>query len=215
MSRTPLLISRPELLDNLVKALQGGVTIVDACGMDDVGIDESTFYNWQRRGRDALDVINNGGIVAESEYVYVEFCQSVTRAIARARIGATATIVSAIKGQETRTVTTETYTETRINKFTGEEYDYVRTIKKETVSKAPGDWRAALEYLKRRDPERWSADVNLRVKDWHSEVIEYVKRGEITFAVLEEEMGSDLATELFAAAGILIEDDKQEPGVAI
>lgn len=45
----------------------------------------------------------------------------------------------------------------------------------------------------------------LKIEDWRSEAIEYIRRGEITYDVLAEEFDADLATELFRAAGVPVQ----------
>lgn len=38
----------------------------------------------------------------------------------------------------------------------GKPYTYRKTVTKRTVAHMPGDWRAAAEYLARRDPDNWA-----------------------------------------------------------
>ena len=45
------------------------------------------------------------------------------------------------------------------------------------------------------------------VKSWRDDLITLIKEGTLTFKVLEEELGPDLATELFAGAGISVCED--------
>ncbi len=44
----------------------------------------------------------------------------------------------------------------------------------------------------------------IKVDDWRSEAIEYIRRGEISYDALAQEFDHDLATELFEAAGVSI-----------
>ncbi|MHC4617407.1 MAG: transposase [Planctomycetota bacterium] len=41
--------------------------------------------------------------------------------------------------------------------------------------------------------------------DWRSEAIEYIKNGEVTYTVMADEFGTDLAVELFRLAGVPVE----------
>lgn len=45
----------------------------------------------------------------------------------------------------------------------------------------------------------------LKIDDWRSQAIEYIRRGEIAFEALAEEFDADLATELFTAAGVPVQ----------
>ena len=44
----------------------------------------------------------------------------------------------------------------------------------------------------------------IKHEDWRSEAIEYIRKGELDYGALADELGTDLATELFAAAGIAV-----------
>jgi hypothetical protein len=44
----------------------------------------------------------------------------------------------------------------------------------------------------------------IKHEDWRSEAIEYIRKGEIGYEALADELGIDLATELFTAAGVPI-----------
>lgn len=127
----------PELVKQITDVLAGGATIRDACAH--VGITENTFFTW----------VNTKS----------EFSKSVTYAQQQARLAAVLAIKQAVRGVQQTSNTTETFTETRtrLNKA-GEvvPYDYKRTAVKQTVTNLAPDWRAAIEYLKRRDPEHWS-----------------------------------------------------------
>jgi hypothetical protein len=58
---------------------------------------------------------------------------------------------------------TETTTETRLRTIKREDgsteqipYEHTKETVKRIVSHQPGDWRAAMEYLARRDPAKWA-----------------------------------------------------------
>src|SRR3990167_9088242 len=126
--------------NNIVKLLKSGVSIADACSH--TGIAESTFYEWQQRG-------NNG------DADYTEFSEKVSRARNNAKVVAIDTIHSAALPTTTRTRKIHRVTETRENIY-GKPYEYTLVDENEYVTEAPGDWRAAVEYLKRRFPDEWS-----------------------------------------------------------
>lgn|GEM_PF-6723318 len=175
----------PELQKDLCDNLKAGVVVRDACAQ--VGIGESTYYAW----------------LTKSGKLYVEFREAVRRAQSSARVSATLALRSGMLASQTVIEATEIFTETRLRKMTDgseEPYTYEKKTTRKSTTKHPSDWRAALEYLKRRDPEHWSDRV--RVEDWHDLAIGYIRAGEVSFDALKEEYGQDLATQLFTAAGV-------------
>lgn len=182
----------PEVQTQIENLLVIGCTIDDVCGQ--VGIDRSTYYNWMKWGEEA------------KEGDYFDFFDACTRAMAKARITAVQALRSAMFVTQTVEESTETVEETRLRKGKdGKEtpYKYTRTITRTRTVKAPADWRAAVEYLKRRDPEHWTD--RLKVDDWRSEAIEEIRTGNIGFEELAEVFDHDLATELFKAAGVPVQ----------
>lgn len=162
-----------ELQKKICSLLSKCVTVRDACAA--VGIHYTTFYNWRARGEaeaSRLTSAPEGTQPVESEQIYLNFFYAVTRAEAQAREYAAKTIHEAMRPTRIVERTVETFTETRLNRR-GEPYEYVRRREMETVRQQPGDWRAAVEYLKRRDKDHWTDrlelegrldhDVNLRV----------------------------------------------------
>jgi len=176
----------PELVQRIVNALEAGATRKDACAYADIS--HTTLNIW----------LNEKPL----------FLATVTRAEGQARFHATLAIKNAVKGTEQTTTHNETVTETRLRKVKTIEgiieqpYEYTRTVRGTTVIKFPPDWRAAIEYLKRRDPEHWSDRLNVKQEDWRTEVLKLVQEGKLTHEQVLEELGSGLAEELFASAGI-------------
>ena len=66
-----------------------------------------------------------------------------------------------------------------------------------------GTWTAAAWLLERRFPQRWSRVQTLEIA-WRSEVLGLIRSGSITAEDVREELGDELAEELFESAGISI-----------
>lgn len=139
-------ILNKDIQTTIVRLLKDGNTDVDA--FTEAGIAKTTFYNWLNKGEeDGADPI------------YVSFKDAVTRARVAARKRAVSCVKTAIIGTKTVETVTETMIETRERKD-GSTYEYKQERTFEKIIRHPGDWRAAIELLKRRDPEHWSEKVN-------------------------------------------------------
>ena len=79
MRRTKL---NPEIAKAVVEAITAGNTHSVAC--DYAGISESAFYNWIKRGRDAVEAVDSDEEIPDSELIYVEFMEGVKKATANA-----------------------------------------------------------------------------------------------------------------------------------
>jgi hypothetical protein len=208
----PFLEVRPQLLKDTCDLLEKGITIPDMAAR--LGYGASTFHNWRARGMTEIDRRIEQGDAdklsgkeqrrRDKEQLYVDFLEATMRAEADARIAAVEVLRAGMQPSKIESATIETFSETRLNKK-GEPYVYTRTTKKTSMTQQPGDWRAALEYLKRRDVAQWSERHQIKVDDWRSEAIEYIRRGELSFEALAEEFDRDLATELFKAAGVPVQ----------
>lgn len=139
----------PDTQAKIIQRLSAGSTIKATC--DSVGIHVDTYYEWLKRGNEAKSGI------------YSDFSEATTRAQADGLIHAAIQFRNGMNPSEIVAETTETFVETRIRKVkhadgSTEEvpYQYERTVKRDTVTHNPGDWRAAMEYLARRDPESWA-----------------------------------------------------------
>lgn len=166
----------------IVDKLALGATIRDACYA--AGISVKTFFNWRNDPK-------------------LPFLQLITRAQAAARLTAVEAIHGALETQDIITETAEIVTETRL-KRDGSEYEYKRTYTRKQVTHNPPDWRAAVEYLKRRDNRHWSDKVTVKHQDWRSMAIEDIRAGRITYPLLAKAFDDSLAAELFREAGIPI-----------
>lgn len=135
------------LQKKIVKTLKAGATKADTCAY--VGIGEATFYEWLERGE-------------AGEAPFAEFAEAVTQALSDAKVVAIDSIRSAMTPYKQSSTTTETYTETKHDRQ-GQPYEYKRKTERKTVTLLAGDWRAAVEYLKRRFPQEWSEKVTLDI----------------------------------------------------
>lgn len=135
----------PERVKQITDALSIGATHEDA--FTNAGISHQTFYRWLETKSD--------------------FREAVNRAQTNAHLAAVGAIRYAIQGHPEESTTTETYTETRLRWGENDEqvpYQHTRTVRKHTVSHVAPDWRAAIDYLKRRDPEHWSDKINITLE---------------------------------------------------
>jgi hypothetical protein len=148
-----------DLQEEIVGLIADGVPDQDVCQA--VGIAVSTFYNWLAWGEAFQDGAKRGETVGKirlpksGKTAYMGFLEAVTRARGTANVTAIQALRSGMAPQESVTSIRKTITETRLKKD-GSEYTYEKTETEERVLEQPGDWRAAVEYLKRRDPENWS-----------------------------------------------------------
>lgn len=162
---------RPGIADEVCNLLAAGTAVVRAC--QKVGITDRTFYNWKRRGMDeaarlAAQADPDRAVLGKREQAqrareapYLQFFQAVTRAEAQASIHATTVLRQGMLPSQEVQETTETVTETRLTKD-GKPYEYKKAVTRRTVITRPGDWRAALEYLKRRDTDDWTEHTVVR-----------------------------------------------------
>jgi len=197
----------PELQTELVKVLQTGATIEDAC--THVGIGKSTFYLWQAIGQACEDGIEHP---QKPRYVkdrqpYIEFLDAITRAQIRTKVLAITVLRQALVPTEQTSETIETFSETRllktVDKKTGKiiqvPYEYTRTTTRNSVTTFPGNTQVAIEVLKRRYPDEWSDRI--KVEDDRLRAIADIRAGRITWEALAA-LDVAVATELFDAAGV-------------
>lgn len=153
----------PELQVKILERLATGSTIKTTC--ESVGIGDSTYHMWVAVGKAYANGENHEKMprkIADRKALS-EFAEAVTRAIASGMITAAECFYNGTQPSQTKSVMTETVEETRLRKvkdtdgkIVEEPYTYKRTITRKTTTHMPGDWRAAMEYLARRDPENWA-----------------------------------------------------------
>lgn len=145
----------PELQKDILDRLRAGSTIKSTC--DSVGIGESTYYQWVDIGNAYLDGQDHDRMprLVKDREAFAEFAEEATRAQAEGMITAAIRFKQGMEPSESVSETTKTMTETRLDK-NGTPYEYTKRETTRTITKHPGDWRAAMEYLARRDPDNWA-----------------------------------------------------------
>jgi hypothetical protein len=154
----------------IIERLAAGSTIKTTC--DSVGIGETTYYQWIAVGNAHLDGLPHEKMprAIVDRDALAKFAEEATRAIANGMITAAIRFKEGMNPSESESVTTETSVETRLRKvkkdgaIIEEPYEYRKTVTRKTVTHNPGDWRAAMEYLARRDPENWARTAPQRTE---------------------------------------------------
>ncbi len=183
------IVGRPTLLtkalqNKIVAALNTGATIVDVCAS--IPLHKDTFYTWLKRGE-------------LGEVPFADFTDAISRAQQDAKMAAMKALRVAMNPHQAVSETVETFAETRLDRE-GKPYEYVKKVEKRTVTKFAGDWRAAIEYLKRRHYAEWGD--RSKVDDWRSEAVALIREGRLSYEALIEEFGREEADRLFVSAGI-------------
>jgi hypothetical protein len=185
------------LQTKIVSALKTGATIEDVCQY--CGIGSTTFYEWQAIGVACIE----GGAHARmpedpaEQARFAEFADSIGKAQVDAKMAAIKALKTAMLGYSQTSTTVETFTETRFKD--GKPYEYVRKTERKQVTRYAGDWKAGIEYLKRRHFDEWGDKA--KIDDWQSQAIADIKAGRIEFEALADGFGTEEAARLFAAAG--------------
>lgn len=137
-----------EIRAQFVDLISTGCVVKDACNL--VGVSEAVYYQWLAARPD--------------------FLEAITRARGIANVNAVRSLRLAMNPHPVVETTTTTFTETRLRKAvdpkTGatyeQPYEYTRTEVKES-RRTEHDWRAALEFLKRRDPDNWTERTMIKI----------------------------------------------------
>lgn len=144
----------PEIVSDIIALLTAGCIVEDVCSK--VGIHVSTYFDW----------INKKP----------EFSEAVDRAKAEANVGAVQSMRTAMMPHDVISKTVKVVKETRLRKVRGEHgisevpYEWIKSEQSQTTSNE-FDWRAALEFLKRRDPDNWSEKLIIQVKPEDLDII--------------------------------------------
>lgn len=142
---------------DIIRLLEEGNTDKDVCAA--VGISDTAFYNWLKDGEEGKSASK------------VAFLESVIRARWVARQRAIDALRSAMIGQETTEVIKRVIEEPVKGKGgeiktdqAGKPMLYKRSEIQERKTHTPPDFRAAIEYLKRRDGEHWSEKLQAQLE---------------------------------------------------
>lgn len=145
----------PEIAKRIADLISSGCIIEDVCAK--VGIAQSTYFKW------LID--------------HSEFSEMCNRAKADANVNATLILRKAMMPHDVSSETTKTITETRLRKVRDEQgqisevpYQYSKTERSNTLSNE-FDWHAALEFLKRRDPDNWSEKLIIKIDPEHAAIL--------------------------------------------
>lgn len=166
MPQKTLLEKDPSLMPQIIQRLKAGATIKDTIAS--VGVSHASYHNWINRGKEELTrrekpLVKAGTAVWERNQIFVDFFEGTARACAEARISSAAAFRGGASPTTEVSSSVETFTETRLNNK-GQPYEYTRVTERRTETQKAGDWRAAMEYLARTDPDNWSRQDRLKIE---------------------------------------------------
>ena len=77
------------------------------------------------------------------------------------------------------------------------------------IDKLPREPKLIIEFLARRWPERWGKhDLTSIIKgDWKQTAVAMIRSGELTRDIAEQELGPELAEELFQSVGVQVSSE--------
>ena len=193
----------PQITRQIAGRIAGGLSNRDAVAL--AGITESTFYGWLKRGE-----VEHGRMAEssrrkpkKSEAPFLEFFETVKKAIPRRKRVLVDIIKKAAGGGETITETKRTYKEVEQKDIDGQPY-FARILVEEVVTekKRAPEWTAAAWLLERLHHEEFGRRNRVDVYDWRKEVKEMLDSGAITPEDIRDELGPDIAQEFFESAGL-------------
>lgn len=183
----------PELQQEIVDNLTLGCTVRDVCEL--AGISQETYFQWVKKP---------------------EFSEAITQAQAKARRAAVVAVRVNLADTRNKVTETVTFEETRLRwrktkdsagNVIGEEqqpYTYRKTTVMNRETLIPPDWRAGIEYLKRRDNRNWSDKITVTFDDLRNQAVNDIRAGILTYEAIAAE-DDELAQQLFELAGVPIE----------
>lgn len=203
----------------LIRAICGflaeGGTDRDAAEL--AGISTAVFYKWIASGkfwkehdRESAVAVPNGLLTTEPGIsLSIEFMEGVTRARAKARRRAIQALKFGAEGGTSKRVVTKVFTETRQTRDGKGTWEYRREeLINESTLHAP-DWRAGVEYLKRRDRDNWTERIDSMAVDFETEIVKRIKIGAVDYAGLMDEFKDKaLVMSWFERAGVIPQEDE-------
>lgn len=189
----------PEVANIIIQHIGECATYESAANA--AGISYSTFRSWMVRGEQdgAWVEARPNALVLPEQLRFVEFSEAVTRAQAQALATAARSVHEGITGAVAREFTREKITEPArdkagniiLDKDTQKPMMVERTLERETVKQKEPDWRAGIEFLKRRDTDNWTDKliIEATLKQVPSEALSLLPE----LARLAEEAEMDLA----------------------
>lgn len=193
----------PEITRKIAGGIAGGLSNRDAVAL--AGITESTFYGWLKRGEAEHDRLTKSlrGKPKGSEAPFLEFFETIKKAVPRRKQTLVGIIKKAAGGGETMTETKRTYKEVEQKDIDGKPY-FARILVEEVVIEKTraSEWTAAAWLLERLHYDEFGRRNRVDVYDWRKEVKEMLDSGAITPEDVRDELGTDIAQEFFESVGI-------------
>lgn len=134
----------PAVVTAICDSLRAGSTKKHACAA--ARIDEATLYKW----------------LADPTKAALK--RQIDEAEAEAHGNAAKAVTAAFQPQQEVVTVIDRHEETRLAPD-GTPYQHVTITEKTTIRERPGDWRAGIEYLRRRDRDSWSDRREMTGKD--------------------------------------------------
>lgn len=125
----------PEKQKQLADALSIGLPVQFAAAL--IGINRDTFYEWMSRGARAVDEVGEDGTIGKEDRQYVEFSDTIKKAIAQEILSELAVISRAATGTPAQAPV----------------YDKEGNLVMAGSPGSPGQWQAAAWKLERLQPD--------------------------------------------------------------
>lgn len=143
--RQPLLVTRPEIKEQICLLIAAGNYLETSCRA--VGIDDATIYGWMLKAKEDYEA----GLTA-ADSIYIDFCEAKNRAEAENEARQVKNVLDAAAGGQKAKIITRT------RRDGSSEVEEVMTTPQ---------WLAAMTFLERRHPDRWGRRDRLQV-DQHT-----------------------------------------------
>ena len=197
----------PELTDDVVKQVSSRIAmgLSNRDAIESVLLTERSFYHYMARGRAQQEAMDDDPFyeVPENEWLYLQFFQAVKTAIPKRKLALIGHVQKAAVGGNQTVSTTRTYKRLPVINDDGSE-TYENVLVEETVrtDTSGPTWQAAAWLLERIHPNEFGRRTRIDVHQWQHEVLELYEAGAISAAEIIDELGEEIAKELFESAGI-------------